>query len=140
MDTPIVHAEIVNEVVNNPVENIMVVKAQLKKTMVTLSRLIEEKAKVVEENHALGELVVGKTVAAGIAKEENIALKAQLEVSLQEIRRLKREASEKFKETRIGDNILIVKELGKTMRSLIVCRKENHDLKIELDGLKEWMV
>jgi predicted RNase H-like nuclease (RuvC/YqgF family) len=83
MDTPIHNAEIVS-----PVETIMVVKAQLKKTMVTMSRLIKE-------NQALRERLVSYDHATGIANEKDIALKAQLEVSLREIRGLKHEASVK---------------------------------------------
>ena len=144
MDTPIHNAEIVS-----PVETIMVVKAQLKKTMVTMSRLIKE-------NQALRERLVSYDHATGIANEKDIALKAQLEVSLREIRGLKHEASVKCKEIRMlkheaekvfhearsrkDEKIFLAEELGWIMRCLIVSRKKNRDLKTELDGLKEWMV
>jgi len=158
MDTPIHNAEIVS-----PVETIMVVKAQLKKTMVTMSRLIKE-------NQALREQLVSYDHATGIANEKDIALKAQLEVSLREIRGLKHEASVKCKEIRMlkheasvkcketrmlkheaekvfhearsrkDEKIFLAEELGWIMRCLIVSRKKNRDLKTELDGLKEWMV
>ena len=144
MDTPIHNAEIVS-----PVENIMVVKVHLRNTMATLARMIKE-------NEALRERLVSYDHATGIANEKDIALKAQLEVSLREIRGLKHEASVKCKEIRMlkheaekvfheaqsrkDEKIFLAEELGWIMRCMIVSRKKNHDLKTELDGLKQWMV